>query len=61
MEQTEQKYCVVATFRATKKRGDITGALSLSEAQRRAQDYQTYQNRKLYVYPKVAKFPYKKK
>lgn len=61
MSSENQKYCVVATNKQSGKRGDITGPISKERAEAEAQSYQTYQWKKIYKYPKTAKYPYKSK
>jgi hypothetical protein len=57
----DQKFCVVAEDRGTKKRIDITGPLTGKQAAEKLEACNaSYHMKKYYKYFKIAKYPYYK-
>lgn len=62
-ENINQSYCVVATDRRTKRRVDMTGAITLASAQAKVILFNAnaLQIKKSFTYFKIAKHPYRGK
>lgn len=58
----DQKYCVVAEDRDSKRRIDITGAITMANAEEKLNACNSSSHmKKYYRYFRIAKYPYKSK